>query len=113
MEFNTIQSIEISKDFDYKGFMDAFVEAERNGDAAVKRKFDELFLKWKDSLDDCVALTLALNHLMWIHYESEGRNGLHRIYDALWSKIHNYALKHYKGRKLYLYMNFLDDRHGD
>lgn len=101
--------ISISDEFDYKGFMEMFQEAERTG--TVDSCFNSLFNKWKDSLDECVALTLTLNHLMWIHHE-QGEKEYYRKYNDMWSKLFNYALKHYKGQQLCAYQLAFDDING-
>ena len=96
----------MEQEYDYKGFMMDFRIADRFGVKAIKDTYKRAFDEWKDNVDYYASLVMTLNHLIWHHYQTN--EPIARVYDELWRKAHSYGVKHFKGKDLEYYVNFLD-----
>lgn len=91
-----------------KIFMNDFVVAEQLfGNAGIQAVFKEYHNKWKDNADYYGSFVMALNHLLWWHYDN-GREEKARLYDKLWKKADAFVFEHFKGDDLNKIIAFLD-----
>lgn len=87
-------------------FWQDFSIADHFGIPAVKDTFRRAFSEWKTDYRYLTDLVIVLNHKIWQHYEKN--EPLARVYDELWRKASDYAVKHLKGEELSYYLEETD-----
>ena len=87
-------------------FWQDFTIADRFGIPAVKDTFRRAFGEWKRDYRYLTDLVIVLNHKIWEHYEKN--EPLARVYNDLWSKAQDYAVKNLKGEELDYYFEQTD-----
>lgn len=87
-------------------FWQDFSIADHFGIPAVKDTFRRAFSEWKSDYRYLTDLVIVLNHKIWQHYEKN--EPLARVYDELWRKASDYAVKHLKGEELSYYLDETD-----
>lgn len=94
-------------DFDYKGFMQDFMIADRFGEAAVRDTYRRAFKEWKNDVEYYASFVMTLNHRLWMWYERKN-DRMAKLYDELWRKADEYGCGHFKGEDAEYYFRFLD-----
>ena len=87
-------------------FWQDFSIADHFGIPAVKDTFRRAFSEWKKDYRYLTDLVIVLNHKIWQHYEKN--EPLARVYDELWRKASDYAVKNLKGEELSYYLDETD-----
>lgn len=87
-------------------FWQDFSIADHFGIPAVKDTFRRAFSEWKKDYRYLTDLVIVLNHKIWQHYEKN--EPLARVYDELWRKASDYAVKNLKGEELEYYLEETD-----
>ncbi len=84
-----------------------FSIADIYGIDAIKDTYNRSFNEWKSNHIYLTELSIVLNHKIWQHWEN-GNDEMGRLYDELWKKTDEYAIKHLKGKELEFYFNTTD-----
>ena len=87
-------------------FWQDFSIADHFGIPAVKDTYRRAFKEWKSDYRYLTDLVIVLNHKIWEHYEKN--EPLARVYDDLWRKAQDYAVKNLKGEELEYYFEQTD-----
>lgn len=87
-------------------FPEDFDIAEIFGDRAIRDTFNRAFRGWKNDPEYLTELVLVLNHKIWQWYQRNEQRA--RLYDELWRKADEWAVKHLKGADLQYYYETLD-----
>ena len=87
-------------------FWQDFSIADVCGEDAVQDTYNRAFKEWKHDYRYLTDLVMVLNHKIWQWYQKD--DALARLYDSLWSKTHDYALKTLKGEALSYYLEVTD-----
>ena len=87
-------------------FWTDFAIADMFGKKAVQDTYNRAFNEWKSDYRYLTDLVMVLNHKIWYWYQKN--ETLARLYDSLWRKTHDYALKTLKGEELNYYLNETD-----
>ena len=89
-------------------YFEDFSIADNFGIEAIKQTYD-MVMKDIKSLGYIyiTELVMALNWKIWQHYE-EGNEKYSRLYDKLWRKAEDYAIKNLKGEELSYYFETID-----
>ena len=72
-------------------FWQDFTIADAFGERAVLDTFKRAFESWREDISYITALSIALNHKIWQHYEA-GNEKLARLYDKCWKDVERYVL---------------------
>ena len=81
--------------------------ADHFGFKAVKDTFDRAFNEWKTNAEYLTELVMVLNWKLWQHYDA-GREEFAKLYDQLWRKADNFAVKNLKGAELNYFLETTD-----
>ncbi len=84
-----------------------FAIADRFGVNAVKDTFNRAFKEWKSDAQYLTELVMVLNHRCWYWYY-QNRKALSKVYEDLYYKAHDYAVKTLKGEELAFYLDVTD-----
>ncbi len=84
-----------------------FSIADIYGIDAIKDTYNRSFNEWKSNHIYLTELAIVLNHKIWQHWEN-GNDEMGRLYDELWKKTDEYAIKHLKGKELEFYYKTTD-----
>lgn len=87
-------------------YMD-FSIAESFGVESIRDTYKRAFRVWKDSYEYLTELSMALNWKIWEHYEGDNTI-LSTLYDELWRKTDEYAMKNLHGDELDYYCRITD-----
>lgn len=88
-------------------FWNDFSIADVFGEKAVRDTYKVSFKCWKENHVYLTELSMVLNHKIWQHYHLQHET-LARLYDELWKKTDNYAIRHLKGEELKYYYDVTD-----
>ena len=94
-------------EFDYKGFMQDFLIADRFGVSAIRDTYKRAFKEWRNNVEYFASFVLTLNHQIWNHHNA-GDESVARVYDELWKKADAWGCEHFKGKDAEYYFSFLD-----
>lgn len=87
-------------------FIDDFLIADKFGIPAVKDTFNRAWESWHEDPVYCAELVVTLNHAIWRYYQTN--EALAKVYNTLWEKAHNKALKQFKGEDFNTYYDIVD-----
>ena len=94
-----------NEEFSTTFWMD-FTIADAFGIAAVKDTYKRVFEEWRNDYRYLTDLVMVLNHKIWQWYEKN--DALARVYNELWDKTAEYAMKNLKGEELSYYFEVTD-----
>lgn len=87
-------------------FYEDFSIADAFGKSAVLDTFNRAFSEWKDDYRALTELCMALNWKIWEH--SQSRVELAKLYNTLWEKTDEYAIRSLKGEQLEYFYSTTD-----
>lgn len=87
-------------------FYEDFSIADAFGESAILDTYGKVFQEWKGNYEALTELCLALNWKIWEHWESN--ENLARLYDRLWRKTDEYAIRSLKVEWLEYYYRLTD-----
>lgn len=87
-------------------FYTDFSIADRFGVTAIKDTYSRAFNEWKSDAVYLTELVMVLNWKIWEHYETNRKYA--DLYNELWQKADNWAMKHLKGDDLSYFFKTTD-----
>ena len=87
-------------------FYEDFSIADAFGKSAILDTYGRVFQEWKGDYKALTELCLALNWKIWEHWKSN--ENLARLYDYLWQKTDEFAIRSLKGEWLEYYYRLTD-----
>lgn len=88
-------------------FWSDFCIAERFGESAIRDTFKRAFNEWKSDHIFLTELVMVLNWKSWEWYD-RGNHNLMALYDELWRKAGEYAIKNLKGEEMKYFIKTTD-----
>jgi hypothetical protein len=88
-------------------FWSDFCIAERFGSPAIRDTFKRAFSEWKSDHIFLTELVMVLNWKSWEWYD-RGDHNLMALYDELWRKAGDYAIKNLKGEEMKYFIKTTD-----
>lgn len=88
-------------------FYEDFSIADNYGVPAVEDTFERAFGEWKTDYKFLTELVMALNWKIWEHYDGHNER-LCKLYDKLWRRADEYAMKNLKGEELDYFLSTTD-----
>lgn len=86
--------------------------AERFGENAIRKTYDQLFKEFKNDYKLLTELCLTTGHMIWFHYNNGNCTGrgymLATLYNELWETIDNYCIENLKGDELSYFLKTTD-----
>lgn len=87
-------------------FYEDFSIADQYGFKAIEDTYRRAFRNWKDDYKYLTELVMVLNWKIWAWYEKD--YDIAKLYDGLWRKTQDYALKHLDGEELSYFLRTTD-----
>lgn len=87
-------------------FWQDFTIADRFGVKAIKETYNRAFNEWKNNVEYLTELIMVLNWKIYAYYEVNCEIAI--VYNELWEKSDEYAMKHLKGKNLNYYLRTTD-----
>ena len=87
-------------------FYEDFSIADNFGEEAIEDTYNRAFKNWKEDYKYLTELVIVLNWKIWAWYEKDYK--IAKLYDTLWRKTQDYALKHLTGEELTYYLRTTD-----
>lgn len=87
-------------------FYEDFSIADAFGKSAILDTFKRAFGEWKGNYKALTELCLALNWKIWEHWQSNKR--IAELYNSLWEKTDEYAVRSLKGEHLEYFYSVAD-----
>ena len=85
-----------------------FTVADVFGEKAVKETFNHVFKEWRGDYRHLTSLVMTLNHKIFWHYYENKDYKMAKLYDTLWRKADEYAIKHLKDDELKFFLKTTD-----
>lgn len=89
-------------------FFSDFTIADKFGLTAIKDTYRRTFREWHTDYKMLTALTIALNHKVWEHFQKSPDGETTLLYNELWEQTDAYAVSHLKDEALRYYYKETD-----